>query len=111
MHIKDLKNRLDQLKEGSELIDDSDLHESQYKMVMIGRKISKEEQQTDSFLSHFEAKHNLSADVFHESAQKFDQATLKGEGVARHYLRNLHLPVLLVIGIGVGFKLYTWSFT
>lgn len=54
--------------------------------------------------------HILATDVLHESGDKFSKATLRDEGIIKHYLRHVYLIAGMIIGVSAFVKWYQLSF-
>ena len=74
---------------------------TKYKLVMVGRKVTAEEQAGDAYLETVldGAEHGISSEVFHESGEQFSQAVHKDEGVLKYYLRNSYMAVGMLLGL------------
>jgi len=57
------------LKSGQNVIDDE--QSSEYKLVMVGRKVSQDEYEQNQLLADLDAQHMLSSDIYHESNEQF----------------------------------------
>ena len=65
--VKQMKTK--GLKPGQNVIDDE--QSSEYKLVMVGRKVSQDEYEQHQLLADLDAQHMLSSDIYHESNEKF----------------------------------------
>ena len=84
---------------------------NKYKLVMVGRKVTKAELEENPALKYMlqsneESKHNISSDVYHESGEQFSQGIKKNEGAVKHFLRHSYLAVALIIGMFGSVQLY-----
>ncbi len=73
---------------------------------MVGRKVSKEEEQHHIIESAADGQHILATEVFHESGEKFKKGVTKDEGMFKHYLRHVYLILGLVVGVNMFIKFY-----
>jgi hypothetical protein len=91
-------------------VDDTTLDSQKYKLVMIGRKVSEDEESHHILDSTTNSQHVLSTDVFHESGEKFQKAIVRDEGIMKHYLRHMYLMVGMIVGVTTFVKLYQMSY-
>ena len=61
--VKQLKTQ--GLKSGQNVVDDE--KDSEYKLVMVGRKVSQDEYEQNQLLADLDSQHMLSSDIYHES--------------------------------------------
>ena len=87
-------------------MDDSTLDTQKYKLVMIGRKVSEEEEQHHMLDLASNSQHILSTEVFHESGEKFNKAIIRDEGLVKHYLRHFYLIAGMILGVTTFVKAY-----
>ena len=73
---------------------------------MVGRKLKEGEE----ILAGVEQQHTLSQDIFHESAENFDQGIKQNEGVLKYYSRHLYAVFGILAGVTFAAKVYLFSF-
>ena len=71
---------------------------------MVGRKLR------DGELIDGQEQHMLQNEIYHESAENYDEGIQKNEGIFKYYVRHMYAVVALVLGMGFAFKAYTMSF-
>lgn len=102
VHISDLLKQKN-LNKGDVVVDDTTIADDalKYKLVMVGRKVTEEEQQSDRYLEAVldDAQHGISSEVFHESGERHSEAVVKNEGVAKYYLRNSYMAIGMLLGV------------
>lgn len=105
IHIDELKSSA-KMEKGQQIVDDATLESQKYKLVMIGRKVTEDDEHHHLIDSAASGQHILSTDVFHESGEKFSKAIKTDEGIVKHYMRHLYLVAGLVIGVTAFVKAY-----
>ena len=70
VHIDEIKSR-GSIKKKEQIVDDTTLDSQKYKLVMVGRKVSEDEESHHMIESTTNSQHVLTTDVFHESGEKF----------------------------------------
>ena len=65
-----------QLAQGKKLIDEDEASDQKYKLVLVGRKVSKDE------LDFLDETHTLQTEIFRESNEQFSEAVKKDESLA-----------------------------
>jgi hypothetical protein len=70
VHIDEIKSR-GSIKKGEQIVDDTTLDSQKYKLVMVGRKVSEDEESHHMIESTTNSQHVLTTNVFHESGEKF----------------------------------------
>ena len=88
------------------VVDDATLETQKYKLVMVGRAVSEDEEHHHIIDSAAQGQHILSTDVFHESGEKFKKGISKDEGLAKHYMRHIYMLFALVFGVTITVKVY-----
>ena len=93
------------------MVDDATLETQKYKLVMVGRAVSEDEEHHHMLDSAAQGQqHILSTEVFHESGEKFKKGVTRDEGLVKHYMRHVYLLFGLVVGVTMFVKAYQWSF-
>ena len=92
------------------MVDDATLETQKYKLVMVGRAVTEDEEHHHMLDHAAQGQHILSTDVFHESGEKFKKNITKDEGILKHYMRHIYLLFGLVFGVTTVMKAYQWSF-
>ena len=109
MHINQLLESHN-LSKGDVIVDDATNTDdaAKYKLVMVGRRVTSEEQENDRYLEAVldGSQHGISSEVFHESGQQYSQAVHKDEGVFKHYLRNSYMAIGMLVGVFAVVNLY-----
>lgn len=94
---------IENLPLGSQIVD-SKTKNVDYNLILVGRKLSKEDQ-LDT-----ETKHFLNKEIFHEDGDtKTDEGILKDEGVLSYYSRNFGKVILLLWAIAWIGGMYQFS--
>ena len=92
------------------MVDDATLETQKYKLVMVGRAVTEDEEHHHMLDHATQGQHILSTDVFHESGEKFKKNITKDEGILKHYMRHIYLLFGLIFGVTTVMKAYQWSF-
>ena len=92
------------------MVDDATLETQKYKLVMVGRAVTEDEEHHHMLDHAAQGQHILSTDVFHESGEKFKKNITKDEGILKHYMRHIYLLFGLIFGVTTVMKAYQWSF-
>jgi hypothetical protein len=92
------------------VVDDATLETQKYKLVMVGRAVTEDEEHHHMLEHAAQGQHILSTDVFHESGEKFKKNITKDEGILKHYMRHIYLLFGLIFGVTTVMKAYQWSF-
>ena len=114
VHIDELNLQGGNITKGQQVVDDytntDDVRE--YRLVMVGRKITEKEAEQDSFLREIamsDNQHSVQQDVFHESGEQFQQAVLRNESGTKHFLRHSYLAFTFLLLVGFSMQLYSES--
>lgn len=113
VHIKQLKDGSEGATAGKEIVDDAQITDQRYKLVMVGRKLTEEDLENLPALQvegMGEQQHMLSSQIFHESSEQFSEDIVKNEGLLRYYSRHLHMVFGMFIGIAALIKVYAYQY-
>ena len=75
MHIKEMIENAEELAKGQVVVDDATNTDdaAKYKLVMVGRRVTAEEQESDRYLETVleGSQHGITSEVFHESGDQY----------------------------------------
>ncbi len=106
VHIDELRSSGGTLGKGQQVVDDATIETQKYKLVMVGRAVSEDEEHHHMLDHAAQGQHILSTDVFHESGEKFNKNITKDEGILKHYMRHIYLLFGLIFGVTTVMKAY-----
>jgi len=100
---------LKQVPKGVELLDEDTAKNSEYELLLIGRKLNKDEQDIEEYEGEgTEVKHFINKQMFHEAdMSKIDKGVKKNEGIFKYYSRNFYKVYLLYSVLGL-LTLFYW---
>mmetsp|Transcript_32722 Transcript_32722/g.28997 ORF Transcript_32722/g.28997 Transcript_32722/m.28997 type:complete len:277 (+) Transcript_32722:224-1054(+) len=105
------------IPQGSEIIDKQTNKDTEFDLLLVGRKLNKEEQDEHKLTINKEGeeskhniKHFINKEIFHEANMRnIDKGVKKDEGVWKYYLRGFAKVILLVSFISTLFLAHSFS--